>query len=88
MIYNEMNEFYAEEMGLDYGEVCYQDQLRHSINKETLSEVLGLEILQCEIDFKNEIIEYWYICSHDEIVETEENDYITINDFHRLSFTK
>lgn len=83
-----MNEFYAEEMGLDYGEIQYQEQLRQSINNETLSEVLGLDILQYDIDFENEIIDYWYNCAHDEIVETEDNDHITINDFLRLSFTK
>ena len=83
-----MNEFYAEEMGLDYGELCYQEQIRQSINKEVLSEVLGLEILEYQIDFETELIEYWYNCAHAEIVETEDTDCINIEDFLKLVYSK
>ena len=83
-----MNEFYAEEMGLDYGELCYQEQIRQSINKEILSEVLGLEILEYQIDFENELIEYWYNCAHDEIVETEDDGSIKIEDFLKSVYSR
>ena len=55
-----MKEFYAEEYGQDYGVLCFQEQIRQSVTKEILDEVLNLEIEGFHIDFENEIIEYEY----------------------------
>lgn len=55
-----MKEFYAEECGQDYGGLCWQEQIRQSVTKEILSEVLNLGIVKFHIDFENEIIEYEY----------------------------
>lgn len=55
-----MKEFYAEECGLDYGVMCYQDEIRQTVTKELLERVLAVEIIKFEIDFEHERIEYEY----------------------------
>lgn len=70
-----MKEFYAEECGEDYGVLCYQEQIRQSVTKEILGDVLNLEIVNFHIDFENEIIEYEYM------TEWLTSGSISINDF-------
>ena len=40
-----MKEFYAEECGEDYGVLCWKEQVRKSVTKEILGEVLNLKIV-------------------------------------------
>ncbi len=76
-----MKEFYAEECGQDYGILCYQEQIRQSITKELLEEILNLEIINFIIIFEDEIIEYTY--NEDNADFTKE---ITINDFIKACY--
>lgn len=76
-----MKEFYAEECGQDYGVMCYQEQIRHSVTKELLEEILNLEIIKFDIIFEEEIIEYTY--NEDNADFTKE---ITINDFIKACY--
>jgi hypothetical protein len=71
-----MKEFYAEECGQDYGVLCYQEQIRQSVTKELLEEILKLKIINFDIYFEEQIIEYTY--NEDNINFTKE---ITINNF-------
>jgi hypothetical protein len=71
-----MKEFYAEECGQDYGVLCYQEQIRQSVTKELLEEILNVMIIKFEIYFEEGIIEYTY--NEDNINFTKE---ITINNF-------
>ena len=76
-----MKEFYAEECGEDYGVLCYQEQIRHSVTKELLEEILNLEIINFIIIFEEEIIEYTY--NEDNADFTKE---ITINVFIKACY--
>ena len=76
-----MKEFYAEECGEDYGVLCWQEQTRHSVTKELLEEILGLEIISFEIDFEEDIIEYTFNENNDEFAKE-----ITINDFIKTCY--
>ena len=78
-----MKEFYAEECGEDYGVLCWKEQVRKSVAKEILCEVLNLKILNLHIDFENEIIEYlYYNTAH----ECNLWDDISINDFFKKCY--
>lgn len=76
-----MKEFYAEECGEDYGVLCYQEQIRQSVTKELLEEILNLEIIKFDIIFEDEIIMYTY--NEDNADFTKE---ITINDFIKACY--
>ena len=76
-----MKEFYAEECGQDYGVMCYQEQIRQSVTKELLEEILNLEIINFIIIFEEEIIEYTY--NEDNADFTKE---ITINNFIKACY--
>ena len=76
-----MKEFYAEECCEDYGVLCYQEQIRHSVSKELLEEILNIEIINFIIIFEDEIIEYTY--NEDNADFTKE---ITINDFIKACY--
>ena len=76
-----MKEFYAEERGENFGVLCYQEQIRQSVTKELLEEILNLEIINFIIIFEDEIIEYTY--NEDNADFTKE---ITINDFIKACY--
>lgn len=76
-----MKEFYAEECGEDYGVLCWQEQIRQSVTKELLEEILGTEIISFEIDFEKEIIEYKSIHFDEEFTGD-----ITINNFFKICY--
>ena len=73
-----MKEFYAEECEEDYGVLCYQEQIRRSITKEILEEILNVKIIKFEIDFEKEIIDIYF--------EKEVLGEITINDFIKACY--
>ena len=50
-----MKEFYAEECDEDYGVLCYEEQIRQSVTKELLEEILNKKIVEFWIDFEEEI---------------------------------
>lgn len=73
-----MKEFYAEECGEDYGVLCWKEQIRQSVTKEILGEVLNLDVVNFHIDFETEIIDYlYYNTAH----ECNLWDDISINEF-------
>ena len=76
-----MKEFYAEECGQDYGVMCFQEQIRQSVTKELLEEILNLKIVEFWIDFEKEIIEYEYDIGCEFFIEE-----ITINDFIKACY--
>ena len=76
-----MKEFYAEECGQDYGVLCYEEQIRQSVTKELLEEILNKKIVEFWIDFEKEIIEYEY----DIEIEFFTKE-ITINDFIKACY--
>jgi hypothetical protein len=78
-----MKEFYAEECGQDYGVLCWQEQIRQSVTKELLEEILNIKINKFEIDFENEIIDYlYYNTAHSYNLW----DDISINEFIKKSY--
>ena len=76
-----MKEFYAEECGQDYGVLCYEEQIRQSVTKELLEEILNKKIVEFWIDFEKEIIEYEYDIEIEFFIEE-----ITINDFIKACY--
>ena len=61
--------------------LCYEEQIRQSVTKELLEEILNKKIVEFWIDFEKEIIEYEYDIEIEFFIEE-----ITINNFIKACY--